>query len=75
MKKNGYLLTKEISMNIIKFIAPYKGELEIWYQKNISFKTDILLIFSTIISILRPSSNFVYKLFPNLPEKPNHLKI
>ena len=57
------------------FIAPYKGELEIWYQKNISFKTDILLIFSTIISILRPSSNFVYKLFPNLPEKPNHLKI
>ena len=57
------------------FIAPYKGELELWYQKNISFKTDVLLILSTIISIIRPSSNFVYKLFPSLPEKPNHLKI
>ena len=53
-----------------KNLLLHKGELEIWYQKNISFKTDILLIFSTIISILRPSSNFVYKLFQNLLKNP-----
>ena len=52
------------------FIAPYKGELEIWYPKNISFKTDILLIFSTIISILRPSVIFVYKLFQTFLKNP-----
>ena len=27
-------------------IAPYKGELEIWYQNNISFITDLKLFFS-----------------------------
>lgn len=27
------------------YISPYKGELELWYQKNISLLTDIKLIF------------------------------
>jgi len=32
-----------------KHIAPYKGELELWYQEHMSFLTDLILIFLTII--------------------------
>ena len=31
-----------------KFISPYKGELELWYQENISLYTDFMIIFLTI---------------------------
>lgn len=48
-------------------IAPYKGELEIWYNKNKSFITDIKIIFVTIWVILFSKSKIVYSVFPNLP--------
>lgn len=51
-------------------IAPYKGELEIWYQQNLSFYTDSMLIFLTAWVIFFPTSNLVYKIFKDLPEKP-----
>lgn len=57
-----------------KYIAPYKGELEIWYQKNISFITDLKLLFCTIWVILSPESNLPYKIFKDLPAKPAILK-
>jgi lipopolysaccharide/colanic/teichoic acid biosynthesis glycosyltransferase len=50
-------------------IAPYKGELELWYQHNISIKTDILIIFLTIWYIFFSKSNLVVKLFKDLPKK------
>lgn len=55
-------------------IAPYKGELEIWYQKNISFITDVKLFFCTIWVILISESNLPYEIFKDLPEKPAVLK-
>lgn len=51
-------------------IAPYKGELEIWYQQNISFYIDIKLIFLTAWVIVFPKSNLVYRIFKNLPKQP-----
>ena len=54
-------------------IAPYKGELEIWYQKHLSFYTDFMLIFLTAWSIIAPESELVYRVFNNLPEKPKEL--
>lgn len=57
-----------------KFISPYKGELELWYQKNISPFTDFVIIFLTIWVILFPESNLVYKIFRDLPPKPDYLK-
>lgn len=51
------------------YIAPYKGELEMWYQKKQSFITDILLIFLTAWVMLFPSSNLPYKIFPDLPRR------
>lgn len=58
-----------------KHIAPYKGQLELWYQDNISLKTDILLIFLTAWVIVFPESDLVYKVFSDLPAKPNYLKL
>ena len=57
-----------------KFISPYKGELELWYQKNISPFTDFLIVFLTIWVVLFPKSNLVYKIFRDLPLKPDYLK-
>lgn len=54
-------------------IAPYKGELEIWYLKNISLYTDLMLIFLTAWVILFPKNHLIYKLFKDLPCKPKEL--
>ena len=55
-------------------IAPYKGELEIWYQNHLSLYTDFMLIFLTAWVIVSPHSNLVYAIFKDLPEKPAELK-
>jgi lipopolysaccharide/colanic/teichoic acid biosynthesis glycosyltransferase len=52
-----------------QFISPYKGELELWYQKHLSFKTDILLIFLTVWVILSPESQLPFKVFKDLPKR------
>jgi lipopolysaccharide/colanic/teichoic acid biosynthesis glycosyltransferase len=51
-------------------ISPYKGELELWYQRNLSFWTDVKLVFCTIWVVLFPESDLLYKIFEGLPEKP-----
>ena len=55
------------------YISPYKGELEIWYQKNLSFYTDFMLIFLTAWVIIIPQSELPYKIFKDLPTKPAEL--
>jgi len=56
-----------------KHIAPYKGELELWYQENKSFMTDLKLIFLTAWIILFRNSELPYKIFKDLPERPSEL--
>lgn len=51
-------------------IAPYKGALELWYQQNASLKTDFLIIFLTVWHIIFPKSNLVFRIFKNLPARP-----
>jgi lipopolysaccharide/colanic/teichoic acid biosynthesis glycosyltransferase len=48
----------------------YKGELELWYQKNASLYTDFMIIFLTAWSILFPKNNITSKAFKNLPVRP-----
>lgn len=50
-------------------IAPYKGELELWYQKHLSFYTDFMLIFLTAWVIIVPKSELAYQVFKDLPER------
>ena len=50
-----------------RVIAPYKGELEMWYQKHNSFILDLQLIFLTAWVILFPKSRLYEKWFKDLP--------
>lgn len=52
-----------------KVISPYKGELEMWYLKNQSFKTDLLILFLTGWQIFFSKSALVNKVFKTLPER------
>lgn len=54
-------------------ISPYKGELELWYQKHLSFCTDFMLIFLTAWVIIFPDSDLVHRAFRDLPKKPEEL--
>lgn len=55
------------------YIAPYKGELELWYQKHLTFHTDFMLVFLTVWVIIAPESDLVYKVFRDLPPRPEEL--
>jgi lipopolysaccharide/colanic/teichoic acid biosynthesis glycosyltransferase len=50
-----------------QIIAPYKGALEMWYQKKQSFFTDLGLLFLTVWVILFPESRLPYHVFRDLP--------
>ena len=52
-----------------RVIAPYKGELEMWYQSNCSFFLDLQLIFMTAWVILVPASKLYDKWFHDLPKR------
>jgi lipopolysaccharide/colanic/teichoic acid biosynthesis glycosyltransferase len=54
-----------------KYIAPYKGALEIWYQQHCSLKTDLLIVFLTVVVVFAPKNQWAYKFFKDLPEKPH----
>lgn len=48
-------------------IFPFKGALEIWYQKNASISTDFKIIFLTAWSIVFANNNLANKFFKDLP--------
>jgi lipopolysaccharide/colanic/teichoic acid biosynthesis glycosyltransferase len=56
-----------------KYISPYKGDLELWYQNHLSFYTDFMLVFLTAWIIVFPKSELPFKVFKDLPEKPKEL--
>lgn len=53
-----------------ELIAPYKGQLELWYLENQSFYVDFMLLLLTVVAIFAPNNALVYKVFPSLPVKP-----
>jgi lipopolysaccharide/colanic/teichoic acid biosynthesis glycosyltransferase len=54
-------------------IAPYKGELELWYQRNQSWWLDMKIILLTAWAVLRPRSRAYVRWFPGLPARPASL--
>ena len=52
-----------------RVIAPYKGELEIWYHSHRSLFLDLQLIFMTAWVILLPTSKLYEKWFKDLPKR------
>ncbi len=59
-----------------ELISPYKGELEVWFSKNLSLKLYFEIIFLTIFIILFSNHKVVFSYFKNkIPEPPDSLKI
>lgn len=54
-------------------IYPFKAELEMWYLRNKSLKTDVLIIFMTAWLILFPESNVIRNFFKDLPVAPKFI--
>ena len=52
-----------------RVIAPYKGELEIWYQNHHSVYLDFQLIFITVWVILAPETRIYEKWLVDLPKR------
>lgn len=52
-----------------RVINPYKGEVEIWYQKHRSMYFDFQLIFITAWVVLFPKSKIYEKWFKDLPKR------
>jgi lipopolysaccharide/colanic/teichoic acid biosynthesis glycosyltransferase len=50
-----------------RVIAPYKGELEMWYQEKRSLILDIQLILMTVWVIVSPETRLYEKWFKDLP--------
>ncbi len=56
-------------------IAPYKGELEMWYVNHSNIFTYLQVIMTTIWIVIFPSSKIYRYFFKELPEIPDKLKI
>ena len=52
-----------------RVIAPYKGELEIWYQNHYSVYLDFQLIFITVWVIVVPETRIYEKWLVDLPKR------
>ncbi|NBB79622.1 MAG: sugar transferase [Verrucomicrobia bacterium] len=51
-------------------IAPFKGEVELWYKRNKSFLMDIKIIFVTALVVLFSGHRAINRWFPDLPAHP-----
>ena len=49
-------------------IAPYKGQLEVWYVENKSFKLYLYFLFITVFVVLFSYGDKLWLLFPTLPK-------
>lgn len=52
-----------------RVIAPYKGDLEIWYQEHRSLILDLKLIFLTAWVVFFSNSRLYEKMFKDLPKR------
>lgn len=70
LERNSHLSYEECYTNVI---APYKGELELWYVKHRSVGLYIVLILLTVWVVIFPESKLHLKLFRSLPKPPAEL--
>ncbi len=52
-----------------RILAPYKGELEMWYKEHRSFYLDLQLIFLTAWVIIVPKTSLYEQWFKDLPRR------
>ena len=54
-------------------IAPYKGQLELWYQDNQTFVMDIKIVLLTALAVLSPGGRLHEKWLKGMPPRPESL--
>ena len=69
---HGEMASLDFYKNII---APYKGSLEEWFVSNKSLYVYFAAIFVTAWSVIFSSTSIAWKVFSELPEPPEELKI
>lgn len=55
-------------------LMPYKGSLEQWYVANHNLFSYFCLIFLTILAVINPKSEYIWKFFKDLPSPPSQIK-
>ena len=55
-------------------IAPYKGDLEAWYVEKNNLFVYFAAIVTTLLAVFFPKSQFVWRIFPELPVPPVELR-
>ena len=71
---SGTVVKNGVETAVVERSRTDKGELELWYQKNLSAYTDLMLVFLTAWAIVAPKNNLVYSVFKDLPERPEELR-
>ena len=56
-------------------VAPYKGNVEVYYTQIIGINSYFKVIFLTLWVVVFSKSSLVWKVFPSLPKPPQELKI
>ena len=56
-----------------EIILPFKGKLEVWYQLNMSFYSDLKILLLTLMILLFNNIEYLYKFFPNAPRPTSEL--
>lgn len=51
-------------------VAPFKGQIELWYKRRRSFLLDIKIVLVTAWVVIFPRSNILRLTFPSLPKHP-----
>ena len=64
----------DVAKFYIEKIAPYKGELELWYLENKNLIVDFKIIILTAWMVIYPKSKLPYALFNTLPVKPQWME-
>ena len=59
----------DVHMFYTNNLAPYKGEIELWYQNNFSFFIDLKIIILTAWVIFFPKSRYYEYFFEGLPKR------
>ena len=57
-----------------RIIAPYKGQLELYYQENLSFSLDMKILWLTLLVVFFPGLS-VQNFFKDLPAAPDEIAV
>lgn len=69
------ILNKKNNINFYKNeISSYKGNLELWFVKNLNFFNYFKILILTFVVVILPNSKLIFQTFDSIPKLPPKLK-